>query len=302
MVKGFIDIHVHPIKTLIDPYRLLSDMDTAGIDKAVLLALDVDARDLLENRRIRSEFKNNIGNSMVWDVESQYQLAIKILEVGQTSNEVVAEFVEMNRERLIGFGSVNPRKGRRYIKRKIDEIIELGFRGLKLIPTMQFFDPSKNKDVSYLWKLAHENDLIILTHTGCDPGPWEFLDACRNGDPRKLVKLLQKYETQVVLAHMGAYSDRKPKIWFKEALELANKFEHVWLDTAAVLYILHNEEDVETIREFGLMDKVLFGSDYPVVMGLELDKAVKLVELSPHLTYREKIGILRDNAMRLLSK
>lgn len=302
MVKGFIDFHIHPIRALIDPVKLLTDMDSAGIEKGVLLALDIDPDDLLKNKRIRSDFKNRVATSMVWDIESQYTLAIKMLEVGQTSNKAVYEFVDLNRNRFIGFGSINPRKGKKYIREKFKEIIEFGFKGLKIIPTMQFFDPSKNRNVSLLWRLAYENDIIIMTHTGCDPGPWEFLDACTNGNPKKLTKLLKSYETNVVLAHMGAYSDRKPKIWFKEALELANKFDHVWLDTSAVLYIFHNERDVGLIREYGVMDKILFGSDYPVVMGLELSRAVSLIELSDYLSYREKVGILRDNAIKLLSK
>ncbi len=301
VVKGFIDFHVHPIKALIDPVKLLSDMDNAGIEKAVLLALDIDPNDLLKNKRIRSDFKNRVATSMVWDIESQYMLAIKMLEVGQTSNEVVYEFVDFNRNRFIGFGSINPRKGKKYVKDKLKEIIEFGFKGIKIIPTMQFFDPGKNRNVNLLWKLAYDNNLIIMAHTGCDPGPWEFLDACIHGNPERLKKLLKSYETKVVLAHMGAYSDRKPKIWFREALELANRFNHVWLDTSAVLYLFHNEKDVELIREYGVMDKVLFGSDYPVVMGLELNRAVSLIELSDYLSYKEKVGILRDNAVKLLS-
>ena len=295
----YIDFHVHPISKLITPRELLTEMDRANVEIAVLLGLDIE-KTSLQKKKNEKKFREKLSNSLVWDIESNYQLALNILDVGRTENWEVYEFVLKAPERFIGFGSINPTKGKKYIREKIAEIKDYGFKGIKLIPTLQFFDPEKEKNLSYLWKISYDEDFIILTHTGCDPGPWEKIGLCNVGDPRKILKYLKKYETKVVLAHAGSYSAEKPGVWLDAALDIANKYEFVWLDTSSVPYLFHSENIVEKFREYGVLDKTLFGSDYPVVVGLDITRAVKLIELSPYLTDREKIKILRENALRLL--
>ncbi|MGQ4892181.1 MAG: amidohydrolase family protein, partial [Candidatus Njordarchaeia archaeon] len=158
-----------------------------------------------------------------------------------------------------------------------------------------------NKNVKILWKLAEDLDLIILYHTGCDPGPWEYLRLCDVARPRKIAKVVSQFSVPVILAHAGAYSAEKPGIWLKEAVSLANKYEQVWLDTSSVPYILHEEWIVNLFRDNSVMDKILFGSDFPVVQGLDMSRAIALVEMSPYLSDKEKLLILRENALKLLS-
>jgi len=45
MAEKVVDVHLHPF-TLITDDHLLTEMDKAGVDVAVLLALDVDPTDL----------------------------------------------------------------------------------------------------------------------------------------------------------------------------------------------------------------------------------------------------------------
>ena len=300
MNNGYIDVHVHPIRRLIDPKQLIVEMNSCGVERAILLALDID-KDILYEKKEEKKFKQKLADSMVWDIESEYQLALNILDIGRTENSYVSKLVKMFPNRFIGFGSINPRKGKKYIKMKIEEISDLGLIGLKLIPTLQFFDPSKNRNLNYLWKLANDIDLIILYHTGCDPGPWEKLGLCKNGHPGKIERLISQYDLQIILAHAGSYSAEKPGIWLKDALRLANKYENVWLDTAAVPNIFHEEWIVDLLRDYGLLSKILFGSDFPVIQGLDMAQSISLIELSPHLSKSEKISILRSNALKLLS-
>ncbi len=299
MIKGYIDFHVHPIERLISPKELLFEMKRSNVEIAVLLALDID-KSILQDKMNSKKFRKTLADSMVWDIESQYQLALNILEIGRTENETVKKFIDEAPNNFIGFGSVNPRLGKKYIKESINRIVQLGFKGIKIIPTLQMFDPSKERNLKHLWRLAYDNDLIILTHTGCDPGPWEYFGLCNVGHPEKLLKYISNFETIVVLAHAGAYSAENPGLWLESALSIANKYEHVWLDTSSVPYLFHNEKIVEMFREYNVLDKTLFGSDYPVVVGLDMARAVKLIEITPHLTDTEKIKILRNNALKLL--
>jgi len=299
MVNGYIDFHVHPIEKLISPIELIAEMDRSNVEKAVLLALDI-SKDMLREKKIEKKFRQKLIDSMIWDIESTYQLALNILDVGRTENEYVAALSKRYPDKFIGFGSINPRYGKKYVKKMFEKILDLELKGIKIIPTLQFFDPSKSSGLEVLWKYAQDEDLIIIYHTGCDPGPWEFMGLCKVGQPSKILKYIKSYETKVVLAHAGAYSSNKPGIWIGEALSLANKYEHVWLDVAAVPDILHDEKTVELIKEFGLIDKILFGSDYPVIQGLDMYRTVKIIELSPLLSDKEKIKILRDNALKIL--
>ncbi|MFX0170702.1 MAG: hypothetical protein ACFE9L_02150 [Candidatus Hodarchaeota archaeon] len=41
-VWEIIDTHVHPIRSLVTGQSIINEMDSAGISKAVLLALDLD--------------------------------------------------------------------------------------------------------------------------------------------------------------------------------------------------------------------------------------------------------------------
>ncbi|MDH5363094.1 MAG: amidohydrolase, partial [Aigarchaeota archaeon] len=71
-------------------------------------------------------------------------------------------------------------------------------------------------------------------------------------------------------------------------------------DLAAVAYLLKDKSVVERIREKLGMDRVLFGSDYPAVLGADIKTMVKTVEESPYLTDIEKEQVLYSNAARQL--
>jgi len=190
-------------------------------------------------------------------------------------------------------------KGKRYVEEELHEIRDLGLQGVKLIPTMQFFDPSTSKDVRRVWRFCEKEDMIITHHTGCDPGPWEIPALSADANPTRLEPLLRRHRVRVIVAHMGSYSFRNPGIWLEEALALG-RFPSVWMDVAAVAHLLRDGAVVERIRETVGIDRVLFGSDYPAVLGADIKTMVKTIDESPHLTDMEKEQVLCSNAAELL--
>ena len=102
------------------------------------------------------------------------------------------------------------------------------------------------------------------------------------------------------MAHMGCYSARSPGIWLDEALKLGRNQENVWFDISAVTYVVTEERFVDKIRKVVGMNRVLFGSDYPAVEGLDIGSMVAEVKGSRYLTEEEKIDILGLNAAKLL--
>ena len=296
-LKGIIDAHVHPLPML-DEGELLKEIRSARVMKCALLALDLDPGEL-EGEGAR-RFLEEMFNAGVWAIGALEQ-AREILKLGRTPNEHVAELVRRYPDLFIGFGSVNPSKPMGYVEEKLTEIEELGLRGLKLIPTLQFFCPNKaRKALNRILRFCQRSGMTVVFHTGCDPGPWEAPSLSRCANPALLRPFVRSFlDVKFVLAHAGSYSARSPGIWFEEALELASSFRNVWLDVAAVPYLLTEPNFARALRSRKVMDKVLFGSDYPVT-GSSILEVASLVLSSSELSPEEKVGIMTLNAEALL--
>jgi predicted TIM-barrel fold metal-dependent hydrolase len=210
--------------------------------------------------------------------------------------------VEKHPERFIGFGSIDLSKNDAYVEEKLKKIDRLALKGVKLIPTLQFFNPEKvRKKMLTVFEYCEETGKIILYHCGCDPYIWEDPHVSQDANPRYLQSLVQDFEkVQVIVAHMGCYSVRMPGIWMDEALELGRESENVWFDIAAVPYIVTRQKFVDKIRRTVGLDRVLFGSDYPAVGGAGIESMVAEVKGSSCLTEDEKAKVLGLNAVKLL--
>jgi len=67
-----------------------------------------------------------------------------------------------------------------------------------------------------------------------------------------------------------------------------------------VTCVVTEERFVDKIRKAVGMNRVLFGSDYPAVRGLDIRSMVAEVKGSRYLTEEEKIGNIGLNAAKLL--
>ena len=299
MAGKVIDFHVHPLPTLEDE-KLLQELDSASVELCVLLAVDVDPSAL--DRTINGRpFTYTLVDYGVWDLRA-LDSAREILRLARTPNRRVAELVRRHPRRFVGFGSVNPTRSRREVEEGLEQVRRLGLKGIKLLPTLQMFSPDRDRRrLEQIFEFCRTENWIIVYHTGCDPGIWEIPALCDSARPELLEPILKKYrDVPVVLAHMGAYSSRFPGIWFEDALKVGKRYSNVWFDVAAVPYLLRERPYVEAIRQATGLDRVLFGSDYPVVYGLSIADAAEEIRLSPLLTGEEKEKILYYNAKKLL--
>jgi len=306
--KMIIDIHVHPFYK---ESRILEEMNRAGVSCAVLLAVDADPMDV-DKPEIKNKLRTRFLESCMEDIwglkpltiEEQikrfFQDLIAYYPDLKSSNQEIADIVSRYPNRFIGFGSVNPNKDENYIDEKLKEISDLKLKGIKMLPTLQMFNPVENRNFEKICEYCEKNRKILLYHTGCDPGPWENPKLSEDANPKYLTSILERYSPIIILAHTGSYSAWKPGIWFDEALELGKKFDNVYFDTAAVSNFIFSEKNLNRIRQTVGLDRLLFGSDYPVVWGSDIKSEVDFIKSCKHLTFEEKKKILGLNAAEIL--
>ena len=297
-LEGIVDVHVHPLP-LLPEEELLGTVEEARVRRCILLAMDVDPSELDDASRARA-FLEEMINAGVWDLKA-LEAAREILEKARTPNEHVAKIARRRPNLFVGLGSVNPSKPMGYVVEKLHEIEDLGLSGVKLIPTLQLFCPSKaRRKLKKVLEFCERSNMLVVFHTGCDPGPWEAPALSKCARPSLLAPFIRAFPgVRFILAHAGAYSARLPGIWFDEALELARSHDNVWLDVAAVPYLLTEPTFARALREAGLMDRVLFGSDYPV-LGTRIADVASEILASGELADDEKAGVMALNAEELL--
>lgn len=313
-----IDSHVHPIDVtlaeFVPPDEIVYAMDEAGVDKAILLAIDCDEEDFdrfVDNGMLKAAVEDVLGDVRgswffrgYWlgmGVEDLRRVGKNILKAVKTPNQKVLEYVKRYPERFIGFGSVNPNKNEEYVEAKLREIKDYGFKGIKLLPTIHFFNPKEEKMLK-IYEFAEKEKLILLIHTGCDPGPWELPLLSKNANPSNLDPVCERYPNlRIIAAHMGSYSAQFPGIWFDEMVRVAKKHENLYVDIAATF----SENNLKkAVKEIGA-EKILYGSDYPVIGGY-CDRQTGMVNCvnwlkRSSLTLEAKRKIFGENIKRLLS-
>ena len=303
-----IDVHVHPF---LHETEILNEMKRACVDYAILLAVDTDPSDV-EKPEIKSRLRQRHLDSLLGfralrfasiedEITQFFQELIAYYPELKSSNQEIADLVKRNPDKFVGFGSVNPNKDEDYVEGKLEEISTLGFKGIKMLPTLQLFSPIENKNFERICEYCEENKKVLLYHTGCDPGPWEIPEISEDANPKYLKPILERYNPVIVLAHTGSYSAYEPGIWFDEAFELGKSFDDVYFDSAAVSSFIYSEKILGRIREEVGLDRLLYGSDYPVVLGSNMEYEVNVIKRCEYLSEDEKKNILGLNAAKILN-
>lgn len=299
MDELIIDTHVHP---KMGSTALLAEMDNAGVQRSVLLAVDTDPDDLRNPERLRQTrlrfFKTPEAKRIFW---SEIEATMLQKLTPKVTNQIVADMVSAYPDRFIGLGSINLGKDAAYVDARLDEIERLGLRGIKLLPFAQFFDPAESENFRRICDWSQSTGRVILIHTGCGAPPWDARAFSIDANPDKLRPALEQYpEVRIILAHLGSYSKDEPGIWFEEACLLGKDFPNVWGDLAAVAWLVEQEWRVERMRETIGFKRVLFASDYPAVANqVSIRYMIDLVRENPLLTAEEKLDILGRNAVQL---
>ena len=206
--------------------RLLGEMDEAGIDKTVLLALDAG-------------------------------IAFRSGATMREYNDYVAAIVKAHPDRIVGFCGIDPRRGKEALG-ELERCAEMGLRGLKLW-TLTGFYPD---DESYypLYESAIELGFPMLFHTGSGP-PRTYLKFNR---PVYVDKVAVDFpEATIIMAHIGQpWVEEAAAVVTKNR----NVYVDIsaWEPTFKAAPFVLCQALAQIKAATGSLRQVLFGTDWPL--------------------------------------
>lgn len=169
-------------------------------------------------------------------------------------NDDTAAFVRAYPDKFIGFLSVHP-----HDPETLDEMEratqDLGLRGVKVGPNYQNFDPLGDEALR-VFRRAEELGLPVLFHQGTSPVQFADLDWAH---PRHIDRLAMACPgLRMILAHLG-------HPWQIDCLVVIRKHPNVYADVSAQFYRPWSAYNAFRLAaEWGVMHKLLLGSDFPI--------------------------------------
>ena len=275
-----IDFHTHVVSPRIKKQR----QQYAEADPCfAMLYADAKAKLATAEELIDSMDKNGIDISVILNIGwTTHELCVE-------TNDYILEATSRYPDRLMGFGAVQP-NSLEAATSEIERLAEGGIKGIgELRPDVQFFDLLDDEIMNPFVETLERHNLILLLHTSEPIGhsyPGKGVIT-----PDMLYPFISRYpQLAVICAHWGGglpFYSLMPEV--KKALS------NVYFDSAASPF-LYRPEIYRAVAELTGSDKILFGSDYPLLEPNHLVKEIKSLDLPAATENR----ILARNARRLL--
>ncbi len=231
-------------------------------------------------------------------VDTTIVLGFKTHYLGaEISNDQVASYVSNHPDRLIGFAGIDPSEPKEAIAELHRTRDELSMPGVAVAPAAQDFHPS-NSQAMLVYAEAAKLGMPILFHTGVYVTAATKLEYAQ---PVLLDEVARELpDWKIVIAHMGFP-------WINETLMLLAKHKNVY---AEISWLLSQPwrayEALVSAYQFGVIDKLLFGSGFPFTSASECIEALYSINHLCHGTNlptipREHLrGIVERDALALL--
>jgi len=219
-----------------------------------------------------------------------------IVNVGWTTHELcvetndyILESIARYPQRLIGFCTVQPHSYEAAIT-EIERCAKAGIRGVgEIRPDIQLFDLRDEEVIEPLIKVIRKHKLILLTHASEPVGhnyPGKGITT-----PDMLYPFITSYpDLTIVCAHWGGGLP-----FYSLMPEVKQAMNNVFFDTAASPF-LYSPQIYEQVIQLVGAERILFGSDYPLLTQSRLLEEIRSLDL-PEET---RDLILSGNAQRLL--
>jgi uncharacterized protein len=204
------------------------------------------------------------------------------------ANDYTIESVKNHPEKLIGFATVNP--GSPDVEDELERCYKNGLKGVgEIMPEGQKIDITDKKTMNPLCCFCKEHDWPVLVHLNELVGhyyPGKTPDSITQG-----AALVENFpDTTFIFAHLGG------GLCFYETMpEMRKMLKNVYYDTAAVPFLYENRI-YDVLKSAGVIDKVLFGSDYPLLSPLVYKEVID----SGNLSGTDRKKLFSDNLNKLI--
>jgi predicted TIM-barrel fold metal-dependent hydrolase len=209
------------------------------------------------------------------------------------SNEEIAQAAAEHPDILIPFGSIDPARGAAGIRAARRLVVDHGVRGFKFHPSIQAFEPNDRRHYP-LWAELEALGVPALFHTG-QTGIGSGLPGGRGiklrySDPMLLDDVAADFPgLTVIMAH--------PSVpWQDAAIAVAQHKANVYIDLSGWSPKYFPPQLVRAANTM-LKNKVLFGSDYPLLTPERWIADFANLEIKDDV----RPLIMKENAVRALA-
>jgi len=204
------------------------------------------------------------------------------------TNDYIIESVARYPQRLVGFGAIQPRLPQ--AAAEIERCAKAGIRGIgEMRADIQLFDLTNELMMASFVEALRKHKLILLTHAS-EPVGHDY--PGKGGiTPALLYPFITSFPNlTIVCAHWGGGLP-----FYALMPEVKKAMANVFFDTAASPFLYTPQVYNQVIQLVGA-DKILFGSDYPLLAQSRLLKEIEALDLPEEINDL----ILSGNALRLL--
>ena len=242
------------------------------------------------NRFARAEDVTAALDASGFDRAVVFGFGFRDLGLCRYVNDYVIESVRRYPGRLTGFISVPPASAE--AEQEIDRCLNAGLCGIgEIFPEGQGFAIGDAEATARFAGVCGERGLPLLIHAN-EPVGHHY--AGKTDTPlRQLALFIERHpELVIVLAHWGG-----GLLFYETMPELREQCRNVYYDTAATP-LLYDSRIYRAAAALGLTEKILFGSDFPLLPPTRYLAAIGESGLTPE----EQAHILGGNAEQLLHR
>lgn len=276
-----IDAHVH-----ITSPHIISNMEGYRAKEPYfdLLSGSQKNKNVTAEELICDMDKDGVGRSIVFGFGFRDQ------DNCRRANDYTIEALSRFPDRLVGFATINP--GADGVRMELERCKASGLAGVgEIMPMGQELDITDKEVMEELCDFCAENNWPLLVHVNELVGhyyPGKTPDSIHEAEC-----LATNFpDTTIIFAHMGG------GLCFFEAMpELRKQLGNVYYDTAALPF-LYDATIFDALKQMGLLSKLIYGSDYPL---LKIGRFRKMIETTS-LTAGERADFFGNTAGNLLGR
>ena len=202
-------------------------------------------------------------------------------EMCKFGNDTIIKLVKSDPEKIVGFGTVAPLESLDVAIREIERLSKAGIKGIgEIRPDAQGLFDMDDQSLRLLAMSIRKNRMILLLHVTEPVG--HIYPGKGHMDLRQIERLLTFFVgIPIILSHLGGGLP-----FYAYMPEVRKYLDKVWFDTAALPF-LYESKVLDSISHAIGVEKILFGSDFPLMKQDRIIDYIDNTDLSD--TDKEKI-------------